>query len=287
MLWPIFILVFAAVAIGCYCLAKLFFEQSSYEEWALNSLNRQMVQLGGQTSLTPERILQITFMVAAGLFIIGLLAGQGNILGGILLGFMLAVIGLIAPHIIVSYLIRKRLERINEELPGALEIISSSLRAGLTLNQAIARNLDRLPVTISEEFRIILYECRLGSSMTEALRSWSERVDLMDVKLTVIASELALRHGGNLAESYIKLSKTIRDRYMFQQEVQSLTTEGRMQAIVMTILPFVILILMTLIRRKEMLEFLSSPIGIGSVVTVFVMQLIAYIWISKTMEIDI
>jgi len=109
----------------------------------------------------------------------------------------------------------------------------------------------------------------------------------MDVKLTVIASELSLRHGGNLAETYRNLARTIRERFMFQKEVQTLTTEGRMQAIVMTLLPFVILIIMTIIRPKVMLQFLSSPIGIGSVIMVLVMQIIAYFWIKKVMEIDI
>jgi len=144
-----------------------------------------------------------------------------------------------------------------------------------------------MPPTIASEFKIILNECRLGSSLPDALRHWSNRIDLMDVKLTVIASELSLRHGGNLAVTYRNLSKTIRERFMFQKEVQTLTTEGRMQAIVMTLLPFVILIILTLVRHTQMLEFLSSMIGIASVILVLIMQITAYIWIRKVMDIDV
>jgi tight adherence protein B len=283
-LWAMLLCVFAAVASAGYGFASFFFASGGYEEWALQSLRRRLALVPG--FLPPERLLQVSFLIAIGLFVLGLALAGRHLLGGLLLGFVLASLGMLFPHLAAAYLARKRIDRLNAELPGALEILSSSLRAGLTLHQAIERNLPRLPPTIADEFHILLGECRLGSSLTDAMRHWADRVGLMDVKLTVIASELSLRHGGNLAESYLRLSQTIRERYLFNQQVQSLTAEGRLQALVMTILPFGILAFMTLIRRNEMLEFLGSPIGIGSVVSVFVMQVAAYFWIRKVMEIE-
>jgi len=283
-LWAVLLCVFAAVGLAGYGLASLLFVAGGYEEWALGSLRRRLALVPG--FLPPERLLQASLLIALGLFVLGIALGGAHLLGGILLGLVLGSLGLLFPHLVAGYLARKRLERINAELPGTLEVLSSSLRAGLTLHQAIERNLGRMPPTIAGEFRILAGECRLGSSLPEAMRHWADRVGLMDVKLTVIASELSLRHGGNLAESYLRLAQTIRERYLFNQQVQALTAEGRMQAMVMTVLPFLILAVMTLIRREEMLGFLGSPVGLGSVFAVFVMQVVAYAWIRKVMEIE-
>lgn len=282
----IYLCVALSSALLGYSLLKLFLNDSSYEERVIKSIGVEKISQLNHF-VTPAQFYQLTIVLTTTLFLLGLIIGQGNIIGGILLGVIMGVIGLFIPPIVISYFIRKRLEKINEELPGVLEIISSSVHAGLTLNQAIERNLDRMPPTIASEYKIVLNECRLGNSLTDALNHWAQRVELMDVKLMVIASELSLRHGGNLSETYRNLSNTIRERFMFQKEVETLTTEGRMQAIVMTLLPFIILLILTVVRRVEMLEFLASSIGIGSVIVVLVMQIIAYIWIRKVMDIDV
>ena len=282
----ILVLVLAGAFLAGYSLLDTLLNSKGYEERVIHSLGgRKVSQVNNYISV--EQLYLITVTATASLFILGLLIGQGNIVGGIFFGIVLGIFGLFIPSLTVSYFVSKRLETINRELPGVLELISSSVHAGLTLNQAIERNLERMPRVLATEFRIIMNECRLGTSLIDALKHWSERIALMDVKLVVVASELSLRHGGNLAETYRNLSRTIRERFMFQQEVETLTTEGRMQAVIMTLLPFVILVILTLIRRAEMLQFLSSGIGIASVLIVLLMQLTAYFWIRKVMEIDI
>lgn len=281
----IFISVFICAAAAGYFIINIFINDKSYEERVTTSAG--LDKLSQISSMSSTQMYQLIIMFAVFMFMLGMLFAKGNVIGGIVLGVIMATPAFFLPSIIVSYLVNKRLEKINEELPGVLEILSSSIYAGLTLNQAIVRNIGKMPAPISEEFRIIANECRLGSSLNDAMRHWAERNRLMDVKLTVIAAELALRHGGNLPETFRKLSTTIRERYMFQKEVQTLTTEGRSQAIVMTLLPFIILLIMTLLRREEMVEFLSSAIGIGSVFLVFVMQITAYLWIRKAITIDV
>jgi len=286
LIFIIFICVFAATYAFGYIVVNLFISNSSYEERVISSIGvEKLAHISN--FISPSQLYQMTIVLVAFLFLMGLLLAQGNIIGGILLGIIMAVPGFLLPSMLVSYLVSKRMEKINEELPGVLEVLSSSIFAGLTLNQAISRNIDKMPPEIASEFKIIANECRLGTSLNEAMKHWAERNTMMDVKLTVIASELALRHGGNLADTYRKLAGTIRERYMFQKEIQTLTTEGRMQAIVMTMLPFIILFVMTLIRREQMLDFLSSSIGIAAVSLVLVMQIAAYFWIKKAITIDI
>ncbi|HPN85316.1 MAG TPA: type II secretion system F family protein [Victivallales bacterium] len=279
------LMIFIAISCVAYFLFARFLRAGSFERHTGDVMARRLSKV--YILVPPENLISITVMLSSFLFLSGFFLAGNKVVAGISLGFVMAVFGFFIPHIVISRLVEKHLQRLNEEIPPALEILSSSLRAGLTLRQAIERNIERLPNTVSQEFKIVLYECRLGKSLNEALNNFSERTGLMDAKLTAIASELSLRHGGNLSENYQNLARLIRDRYMFQKEVSALTAEGRMQAIVMTILPFAILLLMTLIRKKEMLEFLASPVGIASILTVFVMQVVAYIWINKVVSIDV
>ncbi len=279
------VLVFISVSALTFYSTRLLTSKVSYEQLAADKLQKDLSQI--YAFVPPENIISLTIILSSVLFLVGFLLADTNVVAGIILGLSMSAFGLFIPHMVTSYLIRKRLEKLNEELPGTLEILGSSLRAGLTLQQAITRNIERMPQMSAQEFNIVLYECRLGKSLTEAMDNFAARTGLMDVKLIAIASELALKHGGNLAETYHNLSKLIRERDIFHKEVNALTTEGKMQAVIMTILPFAIIVLMTLIRRGEMLEFLASPIGISSVLLVFVMQVIAYIWINKIVNIDI
>ncbi len=275
----------SAVALG-YFLVSVFVSSPRIRERALsivgayNDVNISIV-------IPPERLYLMIVLSVALMFMLGMLLAAGNIVGGVILGTVLAVPGLFIPSMGVTYAVNKRMERIHEELPGALDILSSAMSAGLTLNQAISRNLDKIPATIASEFKIIDTECRLGASLVDAMKHWADRVPLMDVRLTAIATELALRRGGDLPGTYRKLSSTIRERAMFQKEVRTLTTEGRMQAVVMTLLPFVILVIMTLIRRSEMLQFLTSSVGIGAICVVVLMQIVAYLWIKKMITINV
>lgn len=280
--------VFIAAAVAAYILADSLVSAPERGERLLETIGvGSSAPSPRSLGIDPGRLYQTTILLCFFFFALGLLIAGSDLLAGILLGTIMAVPVFFVPSVVASYKEEKRLEKINEELPGALEILSSSMFAGLTLSQAISRNLDKLPPTIAEEFRVVANECRLGSSLNDALRNWAARNNLMDVKLTVIAAELGLRHGGDMPKTFRKLAITIRERYMFQKEVRSMTTEGRMQAIVMTALPFVILVLMTLVRRKVMLDFLTSPSGMGAIGLVLAMQVAAYFWIKKAVTIEI
>ncbi len=278
-------MVFAATACGAYFLFAHVLGIGSLEHKAGSAMARRLSSV--YIVVPPENVMLIAILLSSFLFLLGFFLAGRNVVAGLTFGFIMAVFGFFIPHVVITRIVEKHLQKLNEELPPSLEMLSSSLRAGLTLRQAIERNLDRLPETVAQEFGIVIYECKLGKSLNEALDNFADRTGLMDAKLTAIASELSLRHGGNLSENFQNLAKLIRERYIFQKEVAALTAEGRMQAVVMTALPFAILVLMTLIRRTEMLEFLASPVGIGSVATVFVMQVLAYIWINKVVSIEV
>ncbi len=191
------------------------------------------------------------------------------------------------PPVILDSMARRRLQLLRGELPDALDMVANSLRAGLTLPQALARNLNKFPEHIADEFARVLYDTRLGYSLAAAFDNLGGRLPYQDVRMVVIASKIGVARGGDLAESYATLSGLIRDGLAFENELRAMTTEGRMQALVMSSLPFALLLILLLIRREMMLPFFTSAAGLTILLVMAGMQAVAYWWIRKIVDVKL
>ena len=105
--------------------------------------------------------------------------------------------------------------------------------------------------------------------------------------MIAIASEIGVAHGGNLADSYRMLSALLRDNMAFEEELKAMTTEGRMQALVMSLLPVVMIGLLGLVKRDLVAPLFTTPVGWGTLGVLLVMQGVAYLWIRKIVDIKV
>ena len=181
----------------------------------------------------------------------------------------------------------RRAEQVRHELPDALDMVSNSLTAGLTLPQALMRNLEHFPPQVQDEFAHVIYDTRLGFSVADAFDNLAERLKIKDVRMVAIASKIGVAHGGNLAESYRMLSTLLRDGLAFEEELRAMTTEGRMQALVMTALPFVLMLLLALVRLELVLPMVTTVAGWCTLGVLCGMQAVAYVWIRKIVDIKV
>ena len=191
------------------------------------------------------------------------------------------------PEFIARRMRERRAAKVRAELPDALDMVSNSLTAGLTLPQALMRNLSHFPPIVAEEFARILYDTRLGYSIGGAFDNFARRLPIPDVQMVVIATKIGVAHGGNLAESYRMLSTLLRDNMAFEDELRAMTTEGRMQALVMSALPFVMIVLLGLVKRDLVAPLFTTGAGWGALIVLAVMQGLAYIWIRKIVDIKV
>ena len=191
------------------------------------------------------------------------------------------------PEFIARRMRERRAAKVRAELPDALDMVSNSLTAGLTLPQALMRNLSHFPPIVAEAFARILYDTRLGYSIGGAFDNFARRLPISDVQMVVIASKIGVAHGGNLAESYRMLSTLLRDNMAFEDELKAMTTEGRMQALVMSALPMVMIVLLGLVKRDLVAPLFTTGAGWGALIVLAVMQGLAYIWIRKIVDIKV
>lgn len=238
-------------------------------------------------ALPVQAVRQGVAVGAIAVFLFGavLMAGQP---GALLFFLLLCVVAALAlPRLILARLARRRQDRLRAELPDALDMLANSIRAGLTLPQALARNLRRFPERIGAEFARILCDTRLGYSIGTAFDNFGERLPIPEVRMVVIASKIGVSHGGNLAESYAMLSALVRDNLAFEEELRAMTTEGRMQALVMSCLPFALLAILFLVRREIVLPLFQTGAGLVTLLVMTAMQALAYVWIRKIVEVRV
>lgn len=174
-------------------------------------------------------------------------------LGGLALGAILALagqinlsmvtvgVGLVGPAWYVRRLQRARSEIFARQLPQALFLAASVLRAGGTLLQAVDSIAEEMPAPMGDEFKRIQQQMRLQVPAHEAMAEAQERVGVREFAAVVVASRITAEVGGNLAHIFDQIAKAIVDAQTANRTIKAFTTEGRMSANLIAALPFVVL----------------------------------------------
>lgn len=160
------------------------------------------------------------------------------VLKSIIAGLIFFIVGFIIPDLILRVKKTKRMAKINSDLPEALNIISNGLRAGFSFTQAINVVTNEMEGPIVEEFNKMLKENLLGKSIEEALLNLSDRTDNEDLDIVITALIIQRQVGGNLAEVLDIISETIRERIKIKGDIKTLTAQGRISGVVISLLPF-------------------------------------------------
>jgi tight adherence protein B len=134
------------------------------------------------------------------------------------------------------------------------------------------------------EFRKTLDEVNFGLSYEEALRNMSERFDCADLKFFVLSVIIQRQSGGNLAEILEKIGSLIRERFKLFGKVEALTGEARISAVILTILPVAIAVVMFFLNRAYIETLFKDPVGQIMVGAAVVMMILG-VFVMKRMVI--
>jgi tight adherence protein B len=169
----------------------------------------------------PSYILYLTFQS------IPLALASGVVLSGLPFGWVL-------------FKRARRFGAFEKELPEALDLMVSGLRAGHSLLAAMALVSKECPEPIKGEFKICFEEQNYGLEMKAALENLITRIPLQDMKITATAIMIQKESGGNLAEVLDKTSHVIRERFRLKRQIMVHTAQGRLTGLVLTLLPIVL-----------------------------------------------
>lgn len=204
----------------------------------------------------------------------------------LLAGFALVLIWLL-PKKIYEWMKQRRVDKIQQQLPDGLLMVAGGMRAGLGFTPALESLARDVEPPLSQEFALVLREQRMGVKLEEALVHFNDRVPVQDVTLFVSAVSISREVGGNLAESLALLAETLRRRLIMEGKVKSLTAQGRLQGIVMAMMPVGIITFLSFAYPETMGAMYHTPLGWGVIAVAAVMEYLGYRMCRKITSIDI
>ncbi len=147
------------------------------------------------------------------------------------------VFGLIFPSFYTGFLIQRNKKKFDDQLIDSLMIMSSSFRGGLSLIQALEAVIEEMPDPMNQELSIVLGENKMGVSLEESLEHLYNRKTSAALQQVITAILLARETGGNLPAIFQRIVGVIRQRKRIQGQIDTLTLQGKIQGVVMSILP--------------------------------------------------
>jgi tight adherence protein B len=220
----------------------------------LSSLDRLMVQANAKYPMG--------FYLLLGLFlaVVGLLVGiqfTRNPLTGLLLALILGCI----PFVQLIRQRRIRAEKFKKQMPDGLDLIARALKAGHAFSGGLSMAAEEFDDPLGTEFSEMLDEINFGVSVPEALKNLTTRVECEEIKYFAMGVILQRETGGNLAELIQTLANLIREKFKFQGKVRTLSAEGKLSAVILAALPFLVAGWIWITNPKYLAPLVGEPFG--------------------------
>jgi tight adherence protein B len=223
----------------------------------------------------PADVLVVTGAAAVGTGVVGLL------LGGPLLGLLLALAAPAAAYAFIARRRSKRQKAFTEQLDDALQLMSSSLRAGHSVLRALDAVSRDTQAPTSEEFSRVVNETRVGRDVNDALDEVAQRTGSDDFAWMVQAIAIHREVGGNLAEVLDRVGTTIRERNELRREARALSAEGRVSGIVLLVMPVAVTGLLFVVAPASMAKLTGSGSGLVLLVIAASLMAVGAVWLKK------
>lgn len=219
-------------------------------------------------------------------------AATGILLGAVLhLGvFTTIAAGLLLGAVPVLVIIRirtKRFEKFEAQFPDAIDLLSRAIRAGHAFNTGIKMVADEMPAPVGKEFQRVFEEQNFGLNMKTALLNMMDRIDLLDLRLFVVAVLIQRQSGGNLAELLGKISHTIRERFRVFRQLKVHTAQAKLTGIILMCLPPVMGGITIFLNYEYMKIIFQTQAGVRILIAAGILQIVGLLWIRKIVNIEV
>jgi len=255
-------------------------EEDLKQRGLLGAINNTLEQ--GNVPLTAGEAIAAAFGLSA---VIGIIVGlvTFNPIPG-LVAFILAIFLVFG---IINFVGGREVKKFERQLPDTLTLLSTSLRAGYSLLQAVEAVAAEAPNPTSREFGRAIAEARLGVPVVDAMTGITNRTQSKDFEWAVMAIEIQREVGGNLAEVLQTVADTMLARNRLKGEIKALTAEGRISAIVLGSLPFAMTLFLWTSNRDYLLPLFENTVGLIAVGVGLTLIAAGIYWLRKIIDIEV
>jgi tight adherence protein B len=248
----------------------------------MQQLDRFILQSG--LTWTVSQVLLLVALAGLGSYVLLHLYGPRLMFS---LQLAITITAALLPLLYVQFKRNRRLHKIEQQLPDALDLIGRALRAGHSFSSGLKMVDEEMTGPIAREFGMTHDEVNFGITLQQALTNLGQRIPLTDLRYFVIAVLIQRETGGNLTELLTNLSKLIRNRLQLHAKIRVLTAEGRISAWTLGLLPFALAGLMNLGNPDFISVLWKEPAGIQlTQITLFVMA-VGGLWLWRLTKVRV
>lgn len=249
------IFLFSSIILLGYLILPVLWDK--FQAWRMRGVEIQKTRLKEMfLDMNPQTLFILNVASPVVLGFIGL--GVTRSLVGSAIG---AAVGFAIPAIVIKNLIVARRAKFCNQITDGLMILSSCLKGGLSLLQSIEALVEELPSPISQEFGLILRENKMGIALEESFENLNQRMPSEELNLLTTAILVARETGGDITQLFDRLVQTIRAKAKINDNVKTLSMQGKIQGIVMSFLPIGFTLLVVSFNPNYFDIMLSSPLG--------------------------
>jgi tight adherence protein B len=234
-----------------------------------------------------KRVTLIMLLGSFGVGAVCFLIVWPQVLAGLIFGSVVTVIGWSVPKIVMLSMWDRRCTHLTDQMVDGMTIMSNGIKAGQSLTQSMERVVENMKGPLSEEFGLVLNKIRLGMATEEALNEFGDRIPRQDVQMFVTSVNILKETGGNLAETFQTITQTVRERQKVEKKIQALTAQGKMQATIISLVPFLLLVMFYFLDRNYVIPLFSKPLGWLCLAVMLTLQVIGLIVMKKVVTIKV
>lgn len=227
-------------------------------------------------------IILIVFILFGGKYP-GLYMGFGFVIMVVLTG----AIGFMLPNIYLSFMAQRIKSLLSKQVGDFILLLSNYLRAGHSFIRSVELVSWELQSPLADELKVFVKDMNLGASFNEALDSLNKRTNDEDLGLVITAIQIHHQIGGNLSEILDNINHTIRERIRLKGEIRTLTAQGRMTAIIISLLPVVVAVLISLTSPDFMKGLFTDSMGQALLMVAIALEITGIIIIRKVIRIEV
>jgi tight adherence protein B len=243
------------------------------------AFDRLVLESGHQTS--PVAFLLL--LIASGLLVAGNLwltfDNELAAIGGMLMGMVI-------PLVVISLHRARRLRKVREELPRVLDLWARAVRAGESLDQAVALVASESSGVLGKEFKQCSHQLEMGLAVPIVMKSLAARISVLELRMLATTLAVHRQTGGNLAETLERMSSVVRDRLNAYRQMRATTGAGRASAMLIATISPVAYVIMFLWQPDHFSILYEDPLGLTLLTLAFVLEVVGIFWVIGLLRSD-
>ena len=203
-----------------------------------------------------------------------------------LAGLVIAILASFLPYSFVKMQRTRRMIKFEEQFPEAIDLLGRALRAGHALTTGLSMVGEEMAEPVGSEFRLLFDQQNFGMPLPQALKSFAERIPILDARFFVTAVLTQRDAGGNLSEVLDNLASIIRDRFRVKRQIRVISAHGRITGYILSALPIGLALFFAFSSPETYRKFYTDPLGVKLILGALMLQVVGALLIRRIVQIE-